>query len=171
MKVDIKVVVFGALLIALALASTAAWIAWEKYQEASTELTDLRRDVKKTNDEAARKLNELTVERDAKQAKLDQQAADQEKKDAVAQIEIDRLAGELRDRPFRVRIVTAPAGSCSGGAGSDQAGAADSGAEDPAATYGLLPPENTRRLNEALTEVETLSAAYSSCRETLIQQP
>ncbi|EIU1659686.1 hypothetical protein, partial [Pseudomonas aeruginosa] len=60
--------------------------------------------MKRQNREAADKLAELTAQRDMKQAALNKQAADQERKDADAKAEIARLAGELRDRPVRVRI-------------------------------------------------------------------
>ncbi|MFU3870169.1 hypothetical protein ACM7G7_26340 [Pseudomonas aeruginosa] len=126
--------------------------------------------MKRQNREAADKLAELTAQRDMKQAALNKQAADRERKDADAKAEIARLAGELRDRPVRVRIVPAAGGGCSGGAAGDAAGTAEAGAGDAASAYGLLPEENSRRFNDSLSEVETLSAAYNSCRARLIPQ-
>ena len=117
--------------------------------------------------EAAERLERLTAERDEKQALLDRLAAEQEKKDADAKAEIERLAGELERRPVRVRILPG-AGNCGGGAAGE--GAADSagGAGDSRATHGVLPPENSRRLDAALIEVETLGRAYNQCRARLL---
>ena len=128
------------------------------------ELGELAGKVEQQQREAGERLEKLTAERDEKQARLDRQAKDQEKKDADAKSEIDRLAGELERRPFRVRVVT---GACSGGAAGAAAGATEDRAGDSSPAYGVLPPENTRRLDAALIEVETLSAAYSSCRARL----
>ncbi len=131
------------------------------------EYGELAGQVVQQNQQAKQKLAELTAQRDIKQAALNKAAADQERKDADAKAEIERLAGELRDRPVRVRIV-AQAGSCSGSAAGDAAASAEDRAGDTGATDGVLPAENTRRLSAALTEIETLSAAYSSCRSRLI---
>lgn len=131
------------------------------------EYGELAGQVEQQNQQAERRLAELTAQRDMKQAALNKAAADQERKDADARAEIDRLAGELRDRPVRVRIV-AQAGSCSGGAASDAAARTEDRAGDAGTADGVLPAENTRRLSAALTEIETLSAAYSSCRSRLI---
>ena len=132
------------------------------------EYGELAGQVEQQNQQAERKLAELTAQRDIKQAALNKAAADQERKDADAKAEIDRLAGELESRPVRVRIVTSPAGSCSGGAAGDAAASAEDRAGDAGTADGVLPPENTRRLSAALTEIETLSAAYSSCRARLM---
>ena len=123
-------------------------------ESAGKDLARLQGQIEQQADQAGQTLARLTAERDEKQARLDRLAADQEKKDADAKAEIDRLAGELRDRPVRVHIVARA---------EDRAG--DTGAAD-----GILPPENTRRLGAALTEIETLSAAYSSCRAMLTGQ-
>lgn len=139
------------------------------YKTTSKTLTELRDQVEKKNQEAEQKLAELTAQRDMKQAALDKAAADQERKDNASQAEIDRLTDELHKRPVRVRIVpTATSRGCSGSAAGDAAGATEPGAADPGAAYGVLPAENTRRLAIALKEVETLSAAYNSCRATLM---
>ena len=131
------------------------------------EYGELAGQVEQQNQQAERKLAELTAQRDIKQAALNKAAADQERKDADAKAEIDRLAGELRDRPVRVRIV-AQAGSCSGGAAGYAAARAEDRAGDAGTADGVLPAENTRRLSAALSEVEILSAAYSSCRARLM---
>lgn len=122
--------------------------------------------VEQANQVAAEKLAQLTFDRDSKQAEINRLAQEQEKKDAKAKAEIDRLAGELEHRPVRVRIVT-EAGACGSGATGGGAGTAEDRTEHPGTADGLLPPENTRRLNAALTEIETLSAAYNSCRARL----
>lgn len=124
--------------------------------------------VEAQNNEAARQLAELTRERDDKQAMLDKQAEEQEKQDAERLAEIDRLAGELRDRPVRVRVVNQP-GACGSSSASERAATTGPGTGGGAETYGLLPESNSRRLAGALNEVERLSAAYNSCRARLLR--
>lgn len=137
------------------------------YQATDKALMALEGSVKQANDTAAAELARLTAERDKEQARLDKLVIDQEKKDADAKAEIERLAGELRNRPVRVRYVTAPSGAGSGGAASQAAGNPGTGPGDATASTGVLPDANSRRLGIALKEVETLSAAYSSCRSRL----
>ena len=160
--------IVGALLAVAALALLAGMGFVAGRASMLREYGELAGQVEQQNQQAEQKLAELTAQRDIKQAALNKAAADQERKDADAKAEIDRLAGELRDRPVRVRIVTSPAGSCSGSAAGDAAASAEDRAGDTGATDGVLPAENTRRLSAALTEIETLSAAYSSCRSRLI---
>lgn len=138
-------------------------------ESAGQDLARLQGKIEQQAEQAGQTLARLTAERDERQARLDRLAADQESKDADAKAEIDRLAGELRDRPVRVRIV-AQAGSCSGSAAGDAAAHPEDRAGDAGTASGLLPPENSRRLGAALTEIETLSAAYSSCRAMLTGQ-
>ena len=137
-------------------------------ESAGKDLARLQGMIEQQAEEAGQTLERLTAERDKKQAALNKAAADQERKDADAKAEIDRLAGELESRPVRVRIVTSPAGSCSGSAAGDAAASAEDRAGDAGTADGVLPAENTRRLSAALSEVEILSAAYSSCRARLM---
>lgn len=127
------------------------------------DLSELSGRVEQQNIQAGQRLKELTAERDEKQARLDRLAADQEKKDEQARDEISRLAGELERRPFRVRVVTSPR-DCGGSSAGEGSARPAAGAGDSASAYGVLPAENTRRLDAALIEVEQLSAAYRSCR-------
>lgn len=154
----------------LALMLALAWlVGYQSGKEsAGKDLARLQGMIEQQAEEAEQTLERLTAERDKKQAALNKAAADQERKDADAKAEIDRLAGELESRPVRVRIVTSPAGSCSGGAAGDAAASAEDRAGDAGTADGVLPAENTRRLSAALSEVEILSAAYSSCRARLM---
>lgn len=135
------------------------------YHASQQELADLRAKVEQQQERAATRLQDLTDLRNREQARLNQQAKEQEQKDDQAQADIARLSNELRDRPVRVRVTR---GACGGGADRDAAAAADPGTGDAAPAYGVLPPENTRRLASAIAEVETLSAAYRSCRARLL---
>lgn len=110
-------------------------------------------------------LEELTIERDEKQAKLDKLIEERDRKDAQAEAEIDRLNHELDSRPIRVRVVAS--GNCSGSAQAEPDRNADTGAGNATEAIRVLPDSNSRRLGIALKEVETLSAAYNSCRATL----
>jgi len=137
------------------------------YITTDTALTAVNASIKAQNETSTKKLADLTAERDQKQAQLDQAAKDQEKTDASAKTEIARLDAELRNRPVLVRYVTA-SGKGGGSAASDPASSAKNSAGDAGTAIGVLPESNSRRLASALTEVETLSAAYNSCRAKVI---
>lgn len=130
-------------------------------------LEELRGQVSRQSSQAKVTLDQLTKERDEKQAALDKQTQLQEGKDNAAKDEIARLADELASRPIRVRVVTA-SGACSGSAAGDATTGTESGAGESATTGGLLPESNSKRLRTAIAEVETLSAAYRSCRISLL---
>lgn len=154
------------LVLMLALAWLVGYQSGKK--SAGKDLARLQGMIEQQAEEAGQTLERLTAERDKEQARLDRLAAEQESKDADAKAEIERLAGELRDRPIRVRYVTAPSGAGSGGAASQAAVSPGDSAGDATAATGVLPESNTQRLGVALTEVETLSAAYNSCRSVLV---
>lgn len=113
---------------------------------------------------AKKELERLTQERDIAQAALAHTAKQQEKKDAQALAEIERLDTELRNRPIRVRI---EAGACSSSSADNTAAGAGTGGANTSPTYGVLPAANSRSLGRAIKEIETLSAAYASCRSAL----
>lgn len=154
----------------LVLMLALAWlVGYQSGKEsAGKDLARLQGMIEQQAEEAGQTLERLTAERDKEQARLDRLAAEQGSKDADAKAEIERLAGELRDRPIRVRYVTAPSGAGSGGAASQAAVSPGDSAGDATAATGVLPESNTQRLGVALTEVETLSAAYNSCRSVLV---
>lgn len=137
---------------------------------ATAELTRLQAGVKAQNTTAKAELDRLTAERDIAQAQLNAKHQHQEKTDAAQLQEIARLRGELERRPVRVRIVAQPAacGPGSGGAAGEAPASADAGTADTAQAYGLLPEGNSARLGAVIQEIETLNAAYASCRTTLI---
>lgn len=126
--------------------------------------------IKIQNEEAGALLAQRTAERDAKQAALNRLAADQETKDEAATNEIARLAGELRNRPVRVRVIPerSSGGQGGGGAPGDSAGTAAPGAGDAEPASWVLPEATARSLGEVIAEVETMSAAYASCRAVLL---
>lgn len=158
-----------ALLLCLALA-LGMWHFKAKSQSVATELQQLQASVATQNRTAKAELERLTAERNAAQARLDQLYQQQEKTDAQAVQEIARLTGELEQRPVRVRIVSQPAASGAGGrrATGEQAASTDPGAADAGQAYGLLPAANSARLAGVIQEIETLNAAYASCRSLLL---
>lgn len=158
-----------ALLLCLALA-LGMWHFRTKAQTVASELKQLQDGVAAQNRIAKAELERLTVERNAVQARLDQLYQQQEKTDAQAVQEIARLTGELDQRPVRVRIVSQPAASGAGGcrAPGEQAASTDPGAADAGQAYGLLPAANSARLAGVIQEIETLNAAYASCRSLLL---
>lgn len=133
------------------------------WESMAAKYTDLATSVKVSNQLAAEKLKTLIKDRDSKQAEIDLLAAEREKLDAQAKSEIERLSDELSNRPVRVRVIT-KAGSCGRGSGTGKASDSENSKGNAGPPYGVLPKENTRRLRAALSEVETLSAAYNSCK-------
>lgn len=158
----------AALFLAMMFFMSTTWHYKAAYEKELTSHSKLTGEVEQQKAQAAARLEELIRERDERQAMLDKQAAEQEEKDAKRLEEIERLTGELATRPVRVRVVAAPGGGCGGGAQSEEAGTAESSAGGAAPTYGVLPEFNSRRLAGALSEVERMSAAYSSCRTALM---
>lgn len=132
-------------------------------------LEELRGQISQQSSQAKVTLDQLTKERDQKQAELDEMAKQQEETDNAAKLEIARLADELANRPIRVRVVTA-SGACSSSAEGDSTINTEAGAGNDATTSWLLPESNSRRLRSAIKEVENLSAAYSSCRSSLLSE-
>ena len=131
-------------------------------------LEELRGQISRQSSQAKVTLDQLTKDRDEKQALLDAQAKQQEENDNAAKLEIIRLADELASRPIRVRVVTA-GGACSSSTAGNSASSAEAGAGNTNSASGLLPESNHRRLRAAIAEVETLSAAYRSCRSYLVR--
>ena len=158
-----------ALLLCLAF-GLGMWHFKAKSQAVATELQQLQASVAAQHRTANAELERLTVERNAAQARLDQLYQQQEKTDAQAVQEIARLTGELEQRPVRVRIVSLPAASGAGGcrAAGEQAASTEPGAADAAEAYGLLSAANSARLAGVIQEIETLNAAYASCRSLLL---
>lgn len=167
LRAKILIGIFAALILTAIGLAISTYSYKTLYDTKSDALTSLEESVKEQNATAQSKLERLTAERDAKQTLLDEQAKEQGAKDALAIAEIDRLSRELDNRPIRVRYLPAPGGKGSGGAEGDEPRTAGTGTEDLATIAGVLPEANSRRLRAAIAEVETLSAAYASCRSTL----
>lgn len=130
-------------------------------------LEELKGQISQQSAQAKETLDQMTKERDQKQAELDELAKQQEETDNAAKLEIARLADELASRPIRVRVVTASGACSSSAAGYTTTGRTGEG--NTSSTSGLLPESNSRRLRAAIAEVETLSAAYRSCRSYLVR--
>lgn len=140
----------------------------DQLREANSALKHQNDAIEQQNREAAATLAQLTTQRNARQAELDRQAAEQEKKDDAAKREIARLATELEHRPVRLRLQPGTCGASGGGAGSETTTSANAGAGNPGPETGLLPESNTRRLAGVIQEIETMSAAYAACRGRLM---
>lgn len=137
-------------------------------RSAQVELAQLKGQIIQQTEQAEAELLSLTKERDKKQAERNAQALLQEGKDNAAKDEIIRLTGELANRPIGVRIVT-KSGQSNCGTSSNGAATSKDSPGNATETTGLLPESNSKRLRSALTEVETLSAAYNSCRASVIR--
>lgn len=142
-----------------------------KASQATAQLVALQSEVDARNTVAANTLKTLAHERDTLQAQFTTFRNAQETTDAANKQEIDRLSGELVHRPVRVRLVSqvASCGASGGGTTSNQTATAHVGDADIAQAYGLLPAANSERLGRVINEAETINAAYTSCRNTLIQ--
>lgn len=129
-------------------------------------LTTQNAAIERNNRAAKDLLNARTAERDALQAKLNERAAAQEKTDGKAVTQIAADDHLQRSAPVRVRVrdCARDAGSSGGGAPGQAAPAAEAGAGDAGPASGVLSEAGARRLADALTEIETMSAAYASCR-------
>jgi hypothetical protein len=119
-----------------------------------------------TNTAAARLLEQRTRERDARQAELDKRRQAQEKtdEDAVAKIAADDRRQRAAPVVVRVQHCTSDAGSGSGSAAGATAAGADAGAADAGSASGVLSEAGAGRLADALTAIETMGAAYASCK-------
>ena len=119
-----------------------------------------------TNTAAQRLLEQRTKERDAKQAEFDKRAKAQEKTDEKAVTQISADDQRQRSAPLfvRVRDCTRYAGGGGGGAPGGAAAATETRAGDAGPASGVLSEQGARRLADAPTEIEKMSAAYRSCR-------
>lgn len=169
---DLKAVLIYILAALVFVLGLSTWQYRRMFKATDFALTTQNRAIDQQNKIANRRLVQLTNERDAKQAELDKRAVAQEKTDgkAVAQIGVDDK--RQRAAPVRVRVLncTRDARSSGGSAPGETAAAAGTGAEDAGAASGVLSKAGAGRLADALTEIETISAAYSSCRSELLAQ-
>ena len=157
-----------AILLALCLCLAGAAYLFRKDAVSSSQaLADLNAQVAQQSLEAEKLLLTLTAERDAKQAELDAYQAEQERKDAYAQLEIARLTHELEHRPIRVRYLQPASGQGSGGSKDQSDTHPQTGGGHGAETHGVLPEENARSLKQVIAEAEGINAAYASCRAQL----
>lgn len=124
---------------------------------------ELKGKVEQNNRQAKERLAALTKERDKAQDRLKKIQKAQEAKDNEAKAEIERLNIELASRPIRVRVEPR---SCGGSAEIREPTTNKNTERSPSEATGLLPESNSRRLREAIKEVELLSAAYNSCAST-----
>jgi hypothetical protein len=115
------------------------------------------------NDEAKTQLATLTKQRDDAQRGLDQAKQDQEKKDELATTAIAAARAAAADVPVRVRIA-----SDAGGGGDRPAGQGPwthrVGSLDTATSGGVLAPKNSRLIDDAIADIETLQAAFNACK-------
>lgn len=103
------------------------------------------------------------------QKKIDELKTNQEKKDEQAQQAINLLSNELSRTAIRVRANSQSLACDSAGATSNSDNKIGEG-NTPSAHW-LLPKSNSKRLSAAIAEIETLSAAYASCRAVLFGLP
>lgn len=163
------------LYVALALAALLAALGFGVhhyrglYKAAEADLRTLQGKVQERNDEAATKLRTMTAERDALQAALDKKREDQEKKDDATKLELERLARAADAVPtvIRVRVpATCPAGRGGDSGPGGAPAAAVPGAVDAGTTSGVLAPEADRRFKRSVEDIESLQAAFNSCKDS-----
>lgn len=157
-------ILFGVLLLSL---TGTTWYYHHELVEVQNKDLILVHDNQVAKDEAATKLKELTADRDAKQKALNQIHQDQEIKDAQAQTTIKQLHDQLLTVPIRVQYITRTSTSSGSSSTSNQTSNSADSAGDSTTAYGVLSDLAQEQFAGALSKVETLSAAYNSCRATL----
>ena len=117
-------------------------------------------------EQAEEKLKEAHENATALQSKAQEKLERQQEKDRENIERIKDLQRALASQPIRVRYQ-----ATSGASGNCAARAQDestrTGTANRTEASRLLPESNSQRLAAAIAEIETLSAAYSSCRATL----
>lgn len=148
----------------------ATWGYRTKLKAVSFALATQSTAIVQQNLAASALLKTRTAERDAMQAELNERAAAQEKTDGKAVAQIGADDKQQRSAPVRVRVLdcTRDARGSGGSAPGGAAAATEAGAGDAGAASGVLPQAGARRLADALTEIETMSAAYASCRAGML---
>jgi hypothetical protein len=163
---DLKAILIYILAALVLVLGLSTWQYRRMFKATDFALTTQNAAIKQQNKTAEDLLRQRTEERDALQTRLNTRAAAQEKTDekAVDQIAVDDK--RQRVAPVRVRVhdCTRDAGPRGGGAPSGAPATAKAGAGDAGAASGVLPEVGARRLADALTEIETMSAAFSSCK-------
>jgi hypothetical protein len=167
---DLKTATLYVLAVLVGVLGLATWGYRTQLKATSFALATQSTAIVQQNLAAAALLKTRTAERDAKQAELDKRATAQEKTDgkAVVQIAADDKLQRAGPVLVRVRSCTRDARASGGGAAGEGARTAEVGRADAGAASGVLPQAGARRLANALKEVETMSAAYASCRSRLM---
>lgn len=131
-----------------------------------TELSKLKGQMAQQQEQAEIELKKAQDQTRVLHEKAAQTLKNQEKKDREALSQINDLQRALAGQPIRVRYQAASgaSGNC---AARTQDESTRTGTANRTEASGLLPRFNTQRLAAAIAEIETLSAAYSSCRATL----
>lgn len=164
---DLKAILIYILAGLVLVLGLSTWQYRRMFKATDFALTTQNAAIKAQNRTAADLLEQRTAERDALQTKLNERAAAQEKTDEKAVGQIDADDKRQRSAPVRVRVhdCTRDAGPRGGGAPGGAAARSEAGAGDAGAASGVLPEAGAGRLADALTEIETMSAAFASCKK------
>lgn len=163
---DLKAITIYVLALLVLLLGLSTWSYRRMFRATDYALTTQNAAIERNNKTARDLLTIRTAERDAIQAKLNERATAQGKTDEKV---VTRIAADdrlQRSAPVRVRVrdCARDAGGGSGGAAGQAATAAEAGTGDVDPAGGLLSEAGARRLADALTEIEMMSAAYASCK-------
>lgn len=123
------------------------------------------------NREAERKLRDLTAERDILKRVIDERAAAQRKIDGQAKTQIASDDARAAAVSVSVRCSAGPARPRGDGGASKEGAATAARGGDAVASSGILAPEADRRFKRSVSEIETLQAAFNSCKQTLLGEP
>lgn len=167
---DLKTAALYVLAVLVAVLGLATWGYRTQLKAVSFALATQSTAIVRQNLEASQLLKKRTAERDALQKTLNERAAAQEKTDEKALAQIGADDKLQRAAPVRVRVLncTRDARGSGGSAPGGAASTAEAGAGDAGTASGVLSPTAAGRTADAIKEIETMSAAYSSCRATLI---
>lgn len=126
----------------------------------------LQNDVKTQNEQATAKYKQLLADNEAKQLQIDNQFKKQVTQDDQAKKDISSIVSNVAVSPIRVRYVARASRCNSDSADSAKTPDAAISATDTSTTDGVLPQLNSERLASAIGEIETLNAAFASCKAT-----
>lgn len=148
------------LIIAIVLAALLGLAAFEYhrlYAATALALQTQNQAIEAQKTEAAKELAQATAE-------VNTQAENQKAIDDQTIADLQAAATAAASAPVRVRYVSTNAGC---GGASPKAGSAGAGAADANASTGVLAPAAQQQFDGAVAAIETLQAAFNSCKATL----
>lgn len=154
--------IIAALAVALVIATLATFGYRKLYKATASSLDMLKSEVKRTNEEAARKLKLMTEAKDAVELRWKSLADAQEKRDETGTKQIALDSAVDRTRPVRV-LVACPTGSSSQRRPAEATAHTKDSAGSADMLGGVLAPQAQQLVIGDRDAVERLQLAFNSC--------